>query len=196
MTDVPTREQEEYIDGLASRFGSTCVRRFDEDDAMLLVCGWESGPGFEDSGRRAEGSSWEWLDADGSHGPVDGVREALRDLVTAVWPAEGAAAPELAQPPSVPGPPPEDLAREALRQVVQHWPDDLRDITIRVVTGPPFSHGGYRTDVNVALLGTPDDVPLGLFLRFTAQELRSGSPAVAQRIQREHREWTRKHGGA
>lgn len=190
MTLEPTREQEEYIDGLALRFGSTCVRRFDENEAMLLVCGWELGPGGEDTGRRADGSAWEWLDADGSHGPVDGLREALRGVVM----QEVGETPVPAQPPSVPGPPLKDLTREALRQVVEHWPGDLRDVTIRVVTGPPWSQGGYRTDVNVALLGTPGDVPLGLFLRFRAGELRRGSPAVAQRIQREHREWARKHG--
>jgi hypothetical protein len=100
-------------------------------------------------------------------------------------------APEPAAAPGVPGPPPEDLARAALRQVVEHWPGDLREVSIRVVEGWPFNRGGYRTDVNVALTGVPDGVSLGLFLRFTAAELRSASPLAAQRIQREHREWAR-----
>lgn len=181
MTGEPTRKQEEYIDKLAALYGSTHVRPW--VDGMLLVCGWEESSAEGGNGHRADGAVWEWLSAGGNHGPVDGVREALKDVVG----REPALEP--ARPPSVPGSRAEDLVREALRQVVEHWPDDLRDVSIRAMVPPDWRLGGYRMGAHVALLGTPDGVPLGLILRFTAADLRSPSPIVAQQIQREHRAW-------
>lgn len=203
MSAEPTREQEEYIDRLAVQFGTAKVRPL-EGTQTLMVCGWVPGPEGE-GGFRAEGSSWEWLDADGNHGPVDGVREALQDVVAAGEQARqrgmsvheaiaAAATPEPAAAPNVPGPSREELAREALRQVATHWPDDLRGVCIRAIEPGLWQQGAYRLGAEVALLGMPDGVPLGLILRFTAAELRSGSPAVAQLIRREHREWKRKRG--
>jgi hypothetical protein len=177
--DELSREQEAYVDDVASRFGAAQVIRL-PGIQRVMVRGWVSGVDGE-GGVPADGSAWEWLDGDGSHGPVD----------------EGAAAPleqrasKAAGPPGVPGPTREGMARKALCLIAEHWPDDLRGVSMRAVEPGLWAQGAYRNGAEVALLGTPDGVPLGLILRFAAADLRGDARVAVQAIVREHREWAR-----
>lgn len=76
------------------------------------------------------------------------------------------------------------LAREALRQVVTHWPGDLTGVSLKA------RRSDDGEDMIVTLLS--DAVPvLGRLLRFSAHELACPvSPVVRERVRRVHREWT------
>ena len=98
--------------------------------------------------------------------------------------------PDEARPPTVPGKgQAEELARMALAAVVEHWPGDLRGVSLCVEQWP-----GHRMGATVKLSAhTPR--PLGLLIGFSARELREGSRLVEQRIRVEHREWARVPAG-
>lgn len=96
-----------------------------------------------------------------------------------------------ADPPTVPGERASDLAREALRQVVEHWPGDLRGVSLTVREPTQWTGLRFRMGAVVTVSSADRQPPLGRVLHFTAAELRHRSPACAQRVRREHRAWER-----
>ena len=147
------------------------------------------------TGIRSDYGVWSWsLREDGVLEATDG--EGDRWLIprdgdaVCLAPAEAGLetalrTPTGATPPSVPGAPAGELARMALRAVVEHWPGDLRGVSLRA---EPLA--GFKMGATVALLAH-EPRPMGLLLEFSARELREGSRAVEQRVRREHRDWAR-----
>lgn len=78
-----TPEQESYREEIANRFGAAHVIPL-PGHSSVAICGWVGSP---ETGWRADGAEWEWLHADGQHGPVDppAHREVKRWSSDDIW---------------------------------------------------------------------------------------------------------------